>query len=225
MTPRRARARGGFTLIELLAVVGLLGVILFVVTPNLDNVSPRSRLRAAARRIASTIELAQGQAIASGKELVLAYDLDKRTFWLILPPKEDEKVLNATPDPNVPPPPLPDIEHGPRPEVESSQNGSSSPRGPLSFAGRETFGEDLLPEDVILVSVHPASGQEKTSGQVYVTFSSLGNDGSHSVFLKLKGATSTTTVDDTTLSVRFNALTRTVDFANEKLEWKTIDGQ
>src|SRR6478672_5841819 len=82
----------GFTLLELLAVVALLGLVLFFVLPNLDNLTPRARLKSAARRIGTTMELAQGEAISSGKEFVLAYDLSKGTYWVILPP----------PDPAVP---------------------------------------------------------------------------------------------------------------------------
>src|SRR5581483_7108110 len=91
------RSRGGFTLLELLAVVALLGLVLFVVVPKLDNITPGARLKAAARKIGSTMELAQGQAIATGKEYTLAYDLNKGMFWIILPPPDDPNAVNQDP--------------------------------------------------------------------------------------------------------------------------------
>ncbi len=69
--------RRGFTLLELLAVVALLGIILFFVVPNVDAMTPGARLKSTARKIASTMELVQGEAIASQKEFMVAYDLSR----------------------------------------------------------------------------------------------------------------------------------------------------
>jgi prepilin-type N-terminal cleavage/methylation domain-containing protein len=233
-----SRRGAGFTLLELLAVMALLGLVLFFVVPRLDNISPKTRLRSAARKIGSTMELAQGQAIATGKEYVLAYDVSKGTFWIILPPPDDPNAAAAAPaDPNTPPPPPPDVEHDPKPAVttatpKAGSSGASTPAAPpahgsTSYQNRETAFEDLVGDDIVISSISLPNQQESTSGVLYITFSSLGNEGSHSVCLKLKGSQASSSFDtsDSTLSVRFSALSRTVDFASEKLGWSTLSGQ
>ncbi len=222
----------GFTLLELLAVVALLGIVLFFVVPKLDNVTPGSRLKAAARKVGSTMELAQGQAIATGKEHVLAYDLSKGTLWIILPPPDDPNAPKpgAAPDPNAPPPPPPDVEHDPKPAVTtpSKKEGEGAatppPTSPTSYQGRETVVDDTLGDDIVLASVSFPNQQEVSSGVTYIKFAALGNDGSHSVLLRLKTGGSGANPGDATMSVRFNALTRTVDFGTEKLTWSPVGG-
>ena len=79
-------------------------------------------------------------------------------------------------------------------------------------------------DDVVMASVSFPTQQEVSSGVTYIKFSSLGNEGSHAVFLKLKTGGSGANPADATLSVRFNALTRTVDFGPEKLGWSAVNG-
>jgi prepilin-type N-terminal cleavage/methylation domain-containing protein len=226
---RRTHHAKGFTLLELLAVVGLLGIILFFVIPNVDSMTPGARLKSSARGIASSIELAQGQAIATGKEYTLAYDLSKGSYWIILPPPEPEpKPLN----PEDKPPPLPDVEHGKFPEVSSEKTGSGTSSGaastpkktPTSYMGRDIIEENFVPADVEIQSVTLQSGRETSSGIVYVPFSSLGNEGSHAIMVRLRGANGRPS-NEAPICVRFNALTRTVDFGNEKLGWEQLSGQ
>src|SRR5947209_2592518 len=170
----RARAsRSGFTLLELLAVVALLGLVLFFVVPNLDSITPRARLKSAARRIGTTMELAQGEAIASGKEFTLAYDLSKGTYWIILPPADPTTAGTAPPptnNPNEPPPPPPDVEHDDKPPVTApaGKPGSTPSPSPATtsapnYQNREIVGDDTVGDDMQIASVSLPNGKETTS--------------------------------------------------------------
>lgn len=232
--PRRVRERTrGFTLLELLAVMALIGLVLFFVIPNLDNMTPTARLKAAARKIGTTMELAQGEAVAEGKELTLAYDLSKGTYWIILPaptppPGSSGTSSSTTPTTQAssgsgPAPPPPDVEHDDKPLITtptpSGSSGSTTAPPPptaANYQNRETLGEDAVGDDVQIASITLPTGKEATSGVVYINFSSLGNEGSHSVLVQLRTANGAQSTEPP-ISVRFNALTRTVDFANQKL--------
>ncbi len=76
-----SRARG-FTLIELLAVVAVIGLLMVFIVPALDGLTPRHRLRGAARKIAATIDLARGTAVGRGRNLAIYYDLDDQSYRL-----------------------------------------------------------------------------------------------------------------------------------------------
>jgi prepilin-type N-terminal cleavage/methylation domain-containing protein len=80
----------GFTMIELIVVVTILGLLASVVVPNLDGISPKYRLRSAARTIGQNIGWARSLGGGVGDEYVLRYDLGESTFSIILPPGIDE---------------------------------------------------------------------------------------------------------------------------------------
>ena len=90
MTGNQRRAIKGFTLIELAVVILIIAVIAAAVAPNLDRLSPKYSLRAAARGIASTIEECRSQSIVKGKTYSLVYDLDNQRYWILMPEKLDE---------------------------------------------------------------------------------------------------------------------------------------
>ena len=80
----------GFTLVELIAVVVVIGLLLVVVVPAADRISPKYALRAAAREIGSGIELARATAARSGRPAALLYEIDRRTYRLYASPKPGE---------------------------------------------------------------------------------------------------------------------------------------
>jgi prepilin-type N-terminal cleavage/methylation domain-containing protein len=204
-------ARSGFTLVELLAVIAILAITLFMIVPGLDGVVPKKRLESAARRIASSMDLAQATAIGDGKSIALAYDLDRRAIWLLLPPKETSTVVA---DP-AKPPPYNDVEHGLAAAPAASPT-SSTP----SYEGRESTGEDTLSDDVEIAYVQPRDKDEKSSGRIYIDFSAKGDEGSHIVGLRLKGPDGQ--VDGGQIWVKYSSLTRTFEFSDKKLNWDKV---
>ena len=92
MNPRTSTT--GFTIIELIVVIALLGIIATIVVPNLDNFSPRYKLRSAARTVGQTVAWARSLGGGIGREYVIRYRLEEDTIEILLPPEEDE-------DPNM----------------------------------------------------------------------------------------------------------------------------
>ena len=92
MNPRNSNT--GFTIIELIVVIALLGIIATIVVPNLDNFSPRYKLRSAARTVGQTVAWARSLGGGIGREYVIRYRLEEDTIEILLPPEEDE-------DPNM----------------------------------------------------------------------------------------------------------------------------
>ena len=74
----------GFSLIELMVVLAIVGMVMTLVTANLDFLVPSSRLGAGARSLASTLILAHNQAAINGEDAILSYHIDKQTYQLIL---------------------------------------------------------------------------------------------------------------------------------------------
>jgi prepilin-type N-terminal cleavage/methylation domain-containing protein len=82
------KKKRGFTLIELIVVVAIVGAILGLVTTRLDFLSPRSRLSAGARAIASSVILAYNRAVVLGKPVLIQHYLAKGYHRLVMPPTE-----------------------------------------------------------------------------------------------------------------------------------------
>jgi general secretion pathway protein H len=70
----------GFTLLELLVVMVILSLLLTTVPPLLSKAIPGAELRGAARELVAGLRQARGQAIASGRDVALALDLEARWF-------------------------------------------------------------------------------------------------------------------------------------------------
>lgn len=222
--------RAGFSLVEIMAVLIILGVILMAVVPAIDNLVPTYRLRSAAREVASLIELAHSEAVSTRKEYRLAYDLDRNTYWLILPPKEREEDQQDAQDPSSlmggggggevtkEGRPVDDIEHGPPPVDPDAEQDQDQAR---SDAERDALQPKGLPTDVVF-EVIVVGDDDKRVGEVVVPFTHEGAGGTHIVGLKLENGAETDQ-----LWVKFNALTRTIEYSEQRPTVRTLgsDGQ
>ncbi|MFQ5653681.1 MAG: Tfp pilus assembly protein FimT/FimU [Planctomycetota bacterium] len=83
-------SRGGYTLIELVVVIIILGILASMAIPRLEGLSPRYRLRAAAREVGAKIHWVRNQAGGAGERYGLHYDLEEGKLWIILPPGPDD---------------------------------------------------------------------------------------------------------------------------------------
>lgn len=227
-----ARQRG-FTMIELMCVLFIVGVLLLAVVPSLDGLVPKYRLRSGAREVGSMMEEAQSQAIARRKEFVLAFDLDQHAYWLLLPPEDPEQPQGGGQGGGLlgelmgggdeqgkeAGRPRDDVEHGlPPPDPEASDEDE---REDLPVDEREALKPRSLPDDVVFTVV-TRGDEEHRNGRVYVPFSHLGGAGSCLVGLAIKGEGGE---PDKEIFVRFNALTRTLIYAEDgRPELLTIDG-
>ena len=66
-------------------VIAILGLMLFLVLPNLDNILPSARISSGARTIAATIDFVRSQAIFSGKPYEVDFHLDERWYQVLTP--------------------------------------------------------------------------------------------------------------------------------------------
>ncbi len=82
----RDRTRG-LTLIELMVVIAILATMLAMAGMRLDGVTSNSRLKATARRIGSTIEFLQNQAIVNGRFYFLQIDIDADRMRIAIAPE------------------------------------------------------------------------------------------------------------------------------------------
>lgn len=216
---RAAVSTRGFSLLEIMAVMVILGIVLMSVVPALDGLVPTYRLKGGAREVASAMELAQSEAVGARKEYQLAYDLDANTYWLILPPKPREETKDE-PSPEeaaakAAQRPVDDVEHGVPPRDPNDPQEEAEAQTDVE---REMLTPKPLPDNVVFDMV-VVGDDEKTSGQVRVPFSYLGTDGSHIVGLKLENGE-----ENDQLWVKFNAITRTIEYTEQRPTARTVGG-
>jgi hypothetical protein len=178
--------------------------------------------------VAALVELAQSEAVTNRKEYRVAYDLDSNTYWLVLPPADPDQGDGTNGQPSDPAAalggdapaettkegrPVDDLEHGPPPpDPNAPADGSRTE----TDAEREALSPKSLPDDVVFQAV-VVGDDEKTSGQVMVPFTRLGSDGTHVIGLKLAHGT-----EQDQIWVKFNSLTRTIEYYDQRPEVKTL---
>jgi type II secretory pathway pseudopilin PulG len=233
-------SKRSFTLIELSAVVLIITILLVSVIPKLDNMAPSSRLSAGARYVAGTIETAQSEAISQRQEFVVAYDLDRNTYWIILP-EGHERGPDDTGDTQSPGDPAldamgeggskaagdrpeDDLEHGMAPPEEGGENSEEDKdeATEASFADREAFEPNELPMSVEFKSVS-IGDDTRTSGRVYVSFDHRGTTGAHLVALQLEDVPGGGGPQGE-MWLRFDPLTRTLTYSEEQPQVPTLEG-
>lgn len=95
------RLRGGFTFLEIVLVILVMGLIFAIAVPRLEGISPKYRLRVAARHLGRQIEDLRLAAISGGETLGIRYYLgpDESSYRIIpgpppeypdLPPEDRE---------------------------------------------------------------------------------------------------------------------------------------
>lgn len=75
------KRNAGFTLIELSMVLFLVGLLFFTAMPRLGNFLFQTDLKTAARSLKATVLYLRSKSIATHKNTILFFDLDKRIFW------------------------------------------------------------------------------------------------------------------------------------------------
>ena len=154
---RGACARGGlagFTFLELVVVVGILALLFSISVPSLRGLTPKYRLRTAARELGSTLEGTRLSAISRGLWMGVDYvinptgaDDTDQSYYQIIPPAPDD-----------------------------------FPEQPIR--DRERLSKQLLPQGVRILKVILSGNQTIDSGSISVLFSPMGNSGSHIVVLE-----------------------------------------
>jgi len=79
---RDRRGQGGVTLLELMVALVILGLLLTLVPPAVNSLSPRWRLRSAAHEVAATVQWARNAAAIQGRPVQILYDVPEGAYWV-----------------------------------------------------------------------------------------------------------------------------------------------
>jgi len=150
---RRHSSTAGFTILELVLVVALLAVLFKIGIPSLSGLTPKYRLRTAARQLGSTLEGVRLSALSRGLWMGMRY--------VITPGPEDAS--DASYYQVIAPAP------------------ADFPEQPVEDRAR--LSENTFPTGVRIARVVLSSNQIVDQGSVSVLFSPMGNAGSHIVTL------------------------------------------
>jgi prepilin-type N-terminal cleavage/methylation domain-containing protein len=82
MSPTGSRGNSGFTFLELAIVLVLLGLVLFLAVPRLQDFASGGKLEKAARKMVAVIRHARGLAAGTGMPHLLNLDIEKGRYWI-----------------------------------------------------------------------------------------------------------------------------------------------
>jgi Tfp pilus assembly protein FimT len=89
---------------ELLVVVAMLGLMFFLVAPNVGALVPSARLRASGNNLRREMDWVRSEARIQGKRMVIEFDLDRQRWCIVYPPEQqltrdqDTSTLEERPD-------------------------------------------------------------------------------------------------------------------------------
>ncbi len=152
----RVSAARGFTLLELILVISILGIIFSMSLISLRGVTPKYRVRTAARLLGSTMENVRLTAISRGKWMGIHYDLTPPATSAESDPPSVYRIIPPAPD-DYPDQPIED---------------------------RKLLSKTALPPGVRIRQVILAGSHSVETGIVNLMFSPLGNAGSHIVVVE-----------------------------------------
>ncbi len=89
------RPQAGFTILELIMVIVILGIIGATSITSMGGITPKYRLRSAARHVGSLINEIRATAVNYQDSFTIRYNFENRSTQVFLPPKKEE-------DPNLP---------------------------------------------------------------------------------------------------------------------------
>ena len=78
----------GFTLVEIMIVLGLIGMMMAMVVPNLGILVPSARLRGSGTELQRNLDLLRSEARIQSKRIAMEFDLDKRRWRAVYPPEQ-----------------------------------------------------------------------------------------------------------------------------------------
>ncbi len=139
---RVMRSSKGFSIIEMMIVIAIIGILAMIAVPDFLGLTPRARLKSAARDIVSNMQLARVKAIRDGSPWAVQFDTGDARYR-VLSDKGADDTWNTTDDDSYKTVNLSDYKgvsfgsgHGPRP-------GLSDPADGVSFGGnRAIFNSD-----------------------------------------------------------------------------------
>src|SRR5688572_9762366 len=88
MHARLAKREAGFTMVEMIVVLAIVGTILAITVIRVEHLSPKYALRAAAREVGGTIDLARGTAAGQYRPTAIEYRIDEGIYQMFARPKD-----------------------------------------------------------------------------------------------------------------------------------------
>ena len=72
LTPKTSKHSGGFTFIELILVIAILGIVMSLALPSINEMSNRARLKSIAETMTQDIQLARSEAVLTNSDVVVS---------------------------------------------------------------------------------------------------------------------------------------------------------